>query len=155
MFWLLTLMAGATFAACVLVPTWADRQKLLRQEAMMRRQVAALNEQLARYRRAIAAVRSDPSANEQLAKFELNYHRPGEQQVPVPVAARAARRTFVWQRSDPSEPRTGGLSAWLPRLPWVELFSQPETRSLLLAMSAGTFLAAFVLYGKARPDGAG
>jgi len=152
MFWVLLGMAGATFAACILVPIAQQHERLLVQEELMRAELARLDGELAQTQQAIGAIRSDPAVNEQLAKTVLNYRRPGERRVKVvpeiSVGAGVSAAAPL--------PKSGAAGAvwwraaldWLPQLAWKRVFGEPNTRTVLLLLSAGTVGAAFWLYGR-------
>ena len=152
MFWVLLLMAGATFAACILVPIAQQHERLLEQEELMRAEYARLDGELAQTQQAVEAIRNDPAVNEQLAKTVLNYRRPGERR--VTVVPEISVGTGVWPAA--SLPKSGSLDTpwwraaleWLPQLAWKRVFAEPNTRAVLLMLSAGTVAAAFWLYGR-------
>ena len=152
MFWVLLLMAGATFAACILVPIADQHERLIEQEELMRTELARLDGELAQTQQAIEAIRSDPAVNEQLAKTVLNYRRPGERRVTVvPEISVGAGVSLA-----ANAPNSGAVGAvwwraaleWLPQLAWKRVFAEPNTRAVLLMLSAGTVAAAFWLYGR-------
>ncbi len=152
MFWVLLLMAGATFAACILVPIADQHERLLVQEEQMRAELARLDGELAQTQQAIEAIRSDPAVNEQLAKAVLNYRRPGERRVKVVPEISVATRGSTGA----ALPKSGAAGAlwwraaldWLPQLAWKRVFAERNTRAVLLLLSAGTVAAAFWLYGR-------
>jgi len=152
MFWVLLLMAGATFAACILVPIADQHERLIEQEELMRTELARLDGELAQTQQAIEAIRSDPAVNEQLAKTVLNYRRPSERRVTVvPEISVGAGVSLA-----ANAPNSGAVGAvwwraaleWLPQLAWKRVFAEPNTRAVLLMLSAGTVAAAFWLYGR-------
>lgn len=152
MFWVLLLMAGATFAACILVPIAQQHERLLEQEELMRDQLARLDGELAQTQQAIEAIRSDPAVNEQLAKTVLNYRRPGERRVTVvpeiSVSTGALMRAPLQKSGASIAPWWRAALDWLPQLAWKRVFAEPNTRAVLLLLSAATMGAAFWLYGR-------
>lgn len=148
MFWVLLGMAGATFAACILVPIADQHERLLVQEELMRDELATLDSQLAQTQQAIEAIRSDPAVNEQLAKTVLNYRRPGEQRVTVvPETSVAAGVSTPAPLPNSAAPWWRAPLDWLPQLAWRRVFAEPNTRTVLLVLSAAMIAAAFWLYG--------
>lgn len=155
MFWLLSAMALAVFAPCVLVPVWADVEEARAYENEMAQFVGDLKARVNQNAAQIEALLTDPLVNERIARRELNHQPQGEQvvryspeelaalRVRVPALPEAAAATIgseppAWARS---------LSKWLPAWPWQRLFANPNNRTLLLLMSAGLLAAAFLLYG--------
>jgi len=173
MFWTLLAMGFATLAPCVLLPVWNDLQRWLQAEQTLTTTVAALQADLARGRRIMDALRTDPAVNERLAMRELGYERPDVEivdldppgmriesirprsQGPVPLAA-PGRGACGPAQADPIPPQPAppfaGLAAWLerwlPDWPWSALFCQSRTRYVMLAMSLGLIAGAFILYSR-------
>jgi hypothetical protein len=152
MFWVLLGMAGATFAACILVPMADQHERLLVQEEQMRAELGRLDGELAQTQQAIEAIRSDPAVNEQLAKTVLNYRRPGERRVKVvpetSVGAGVSTAANGPSSGASTAPWWRAALDWLPQLAWKRVFAEPNTRAVLLFLSAGTVGAAFWLYGR-------
>ncbi|HUW83811.1 MAG TPA: hypothetical protein VMZ31_13565 [Phycisphaerae bacterium] len=152
MFWVLLLMAGATFAACILVPIAQQHERLLEQEELMRAEYARLDGELAQTQQAIAAIRSDPAVNEQLAKTVLNYRRPGERRVTVvpetSVGTGGLTGAALSKSGTSITPWWRAALDWLPQVAWKRVFAEPNTRAVLLVLSAAMVAAAFWLYGR-------
>ena len=140
-FWMLLATGLAVLGACIVTPSWLRCQMLGRQELEISRQLEQLRISSSHQAEAIEAAQADVAFNERLLIEELNYHRPGEQALPSVTAARPA--------SVDSEQRTAHKNP-----AWLEAFTQPDTRNILLFMSAGLVLFAFVYYqpGKRSAD---
>ena len=132
-FWLLLGVGMAALAACMVVPVWMNCQVLAGQSR-------ALSERLAEYRlgamadqEAIEAAQHSVAFNERLLIEELNYQRPGEQ---ILLAS------YVQEgQAEPAAAEQAGVGP-----PWLGAFVQRDTRSILLVMSGGLVLFAFVYY---------
>lgn len=154
MFWVLTGLALAIFVPCVLVPMVIDTELLRQEERAMAAQVDELKDQIARNQARIEALLADPLVNERIARRELNYRPDGEEVVRwSPYELSAARGARMEQTSVVSDDDDGGLdhwvaalTRWLPAWPWRDLFGRSPNRSLLLMMSGGLLMAAFILY---------
>lgn len=154
MFWLLTAMAMAVFAPCVLVPVWAEVEEARAYEREMAGLVADLKLRVEQNDAQIEALLTDPLVNERIARRELNHRAEGEQVVRWTPQELAALRVHVPDLSSPATPVSAdeppawakSLGKWLPAWPWHELFVSPKNRNLLLLMSAGLLAAAFLLY---------
>jgi hypothetical protein len=161
MFWVLTTLALAVFTPCVLVPIVVESQEIRAYEAAAVQSLADMKAQVEKNEARIEALRTDPLVNDRIVRRELNYRPDGEQVVQLP----AGELTQV-RPGEPAMTRVAPASQdqkadwflaaakWLPRWPWRELFAKSPNRSLLLAMSGGLLVAAFLLYGRpvsARP----
>jgi cell division protein FtsB len=154
MFWGLLMMAGATFAACVLVPILVEYEQLTQQLIDTQRQTAALEAELQQTEKTIEAIRTDPAAAEQSAKIGLNYRRSGERQITV-LSEREievlGNEAAPAPEGPPPEPiPTPRLYHGLAALPWRSLFCEPTSRRVLLITSGGMILLAFALYDGRR-----
>lgn len=74
MFWVLTALALAVFAPCVLVPIWEEGQTLREQEQQVAAMVHRLEAVARKNDQRIDALKNDPLVNERLIRRELNYH---------------------------------------------------------------------------------
>jgi len=149
MFWTLLLMAAAVFAAAVLVPPARRYQYVLQQEQAAQTRVGMLEQRIESAQRTIAALQQDPDANEQLAKASLNYQRPGEQRIDVPAQIVVALESTSPQPQTPASPGSehpGGALSWLVWSGVGDAFAESSTRAILMLLSAGVAIAAFLLY---------
>lgn len=133
-FWLLLLSGFVVLGACIVVPAWLNCQQLAAQQLRLSGQLAQLRMSNEQHAEAIEAARHDAAFNERLLIEELNYHRPGEQALLVspemkPVPATSANNHVF--RKAPA---------------WLQAFAQRDTRNILLVMSTGLVLFAFVYY---------
>ncbi len=156
MFWVLSGMAVAVFAPCVLVPIWVEVEGVREYERAMGGVVADLQAAVDRNEARIDALRTDPLVNQRIARRELNYRPQGEQVVRWSTDEMAALRLPASGAVSPTEtepavekpPWAQALVRWLPALPWRDLFVRSANRSLLLLMAGGLLVAAFLLYGR-------
>lgn len=146
-FWGMVLLGYVSLAACVLLPEWRIYQALHIEEQAQAYRLEEVKKTAARYRREIEALRSDPAAVSRLAQREYNYHRPVEKVVPVSVAAEPAvtRPAFAPELPEPPE-AVAPLIAQLPTYPYDRVFCEPSVRSVVLCMSLGLIITAFVLF---------
>lgn len=165
MFLLLILLAFVLYAPAVLLPMLRSHKSVLDEEKMLTADLGELETEVAKAERLVVAFRSDPAVNEQLAQLDLNYQRPGERTLPVSPEAAAAPPTRVLPPPDrrlvpanwPRWAHTAERFADRYRLP--RIFLTAPTRGVLLLMSGGLLVAAFVLYpptpraGRPRPIG--
>jgi hypothetical protein len=156
MFWVLTTLAFAVFAPCVLVPIWIEVEQAAQYEAGMAQAVSDLDAQAQRNETRIQALLADPLVNERIARRELNYLPVGEQ------VTRWSADELAGTHASIPEPDFGGKTAeseqtpnwaksmlrWLPAWPWREMFANQTNRSLLLMMAGGLIGTAFLLYGR-------
>jgi hypothetical protein len=156
MYWLLTLVAMAIFAPCVLMPIWVRSDQILESEQDARRLISELEMQVDRNAERIRALTADPAVNERLMKHELRYREEGEQLIAWPKSELAAIPVDLseLQPEDDFEPAPNpypqwalAVRQWLPKWQWRELFTKSPSRPLLLMMSAGLLITAVLLYG--------
>jgi hypothetical protein len=102
---------------------------------------------------------NDPLVIERLVRRELNY-RPQDEAVvrwsshalqsvrirPVSNAASELSDAF-----DGAPQWLAAVRPWLPNWPWRKLFAEPPNRGILMLMSGGLLVSAFMLYGAPRP----
>jgi len=154
MFWVLTGLAIAVFAPCAIMPLWLTTEQLLEQERACRASLIEIKGRLANNEARIEAMRNDPLVNERIIRRELNYRPQGEEVIRWSADASTVVGTVsVGQESPvvPEEPHVlsqwgAMVSRWLPAWPWRDLFARSPYRPLLLLMSGGLLMAAFVLY---------
>ena len=133
-FWMLLVTGLTVLGVCMTAPAWIKCQMLGQQELALTRQLGQLRISSYHHAEAIAAAKQDVAFNERLLIEELNYHRPGEQTLPVAFEPR------------PSPATTGNTHTVNSNPAWLEAFAQPDTRNILLVMSTGLVLFAFVYY---------
>jgi hypothetical protein len=154
MFWVLTLMALAVFAPCVLTPAWVEVQEVRAYEREMAGLIGDLQAQVTRNEAQIQALLADPLVNERIARRELNFQPAGEQVIrwsPEELAAlRVPTSALAMETPLTQEPPhwVQVVGKWLPAWPWHELFVKTTNRTLLLAMAGGLLSAAFLLFGR-------
>jgi hypothetical protein len=156
MFWVLTTLALATFAPCVLVPVYMEVEEARDYEVQMRGVIAELQARRDRNAMHIQALEADPLVNERIARRELNQQPSTEQLVRVPRRELAGTELRVPdlllsdtpEIEEPEPLWVTRLRGWLPDWPWRELFGKPANRNLLLIMAGGLLAAAFILFGR-------
>ena len=133
-FWLLLLSGFVVLGACIVVPAWLNCQQLAAQQLGLTRQLAQLSMSNEHHAEAIEAARYNAAFNERLLIEELNYHRPGEQALLVSPEMKSVPATSGSNRVSCNAPA------------WLGAFAQRDTRNILLVMSTGLVLFAFVYY---------
>lgn len=134
-FWMLLATGLLVLAACIITPSWVKCKKLDQQELAVNRHLEQLRKNSLDRAQAIAAAQTDVAFNERLLIEELNYRRPGEQAL---VTVSAARPSWLDPQSNSNTVRNNPAR--------FEVFAQPDTRNILLAMSCGLLLFAFIYY---------
>lgn len=157
MFWVLIGLAILAFTPCVLVPIYLEKEQVREHERILAAVVAEYERTVERTRDRRDALMADPLVNERMIRRELNLRPQGEQIVRWSPEELAALPLKVPDLSEPgaagaglSEPPEPGwlvsLRRWLPAWPWRQLFAESPNRTLLMLMSGGLVVAAFVLY---------
>ena len=137
-FWMLLLAGMAVLGACVVVPAWMNSQMLARQHTNLSERLAQSRLWAKADSEAVEAATSNAAFNERLLIEELNYQRPGEQVLLADSGLQALNPKQTVQ------PVLGAGPAWL------RAFVERDTRNILLAMSGGLVLFAFVYYPAGR-----
>ncbi len=132
-FWLLLGVGMAVLGACMVVPAWMNCQVLADQSRALSERVAEHRLRALADQEAIEAAQNSVAFNERLLIEELNYQRPGEQILPASHVQEAY--------AEPAAAEQGAVGP-----PWLGAFVQRDTRSILLVMSGGLVLFAFVYY---------
>jgi len=132
-FWVLLLAGLAVLGACVVVPVWTNCRMLAGQSQELSEQVEAFALRVQADQEAIKAASHDVAFNERLLIEELNYQRPGEQ-VLLANAAEFEKLVGAGTRPESAGPA------------WLRAFVEQDSRSILLFMSGGLVLFAFVYY---------
>ena len=152
-FWWLIAMAVVAFAPCMILPAWREYQEVELTERVRAAQVAAATAGVDDLRRRLDAIHNDPAVVTRLARRELEFRKPGEVVVAVPVSGVPAvsspstprPETNALKRVEPPVP-IARLLAYLPDLNYDVLFCKSPTRETILALSVGLFVAAFVVF---------
>ena len=141
----------------MILPAWREYQVADMNERIGAGQVAVATAEVEHLRRRLDAVHNDPAVVARLAQRELEFRKPGESAIVVPVSeprmndARIARRN-VSQSLEPVQPPVpvARLLAYLPNLNYDRLFCKSPMREIILTMSVLLFVSAFVIF---RPKG--
>lgn len=159
MFWVLAGMAFALFAPAVLLPLWEESRAIHAYEQARLIELARLKAERDRNDARIEALSDDPLVIERIARRERIYRPEGEQathwssqelaSVPVKVPP-----GLVDEQTEDLVPPSWVSRAqqWLPNWPYQKLFVKMPNRLLMLLMSAGLLVTAFVLYGPNGPS---
>jgi len=151
MFWLLVGLAAVVFAPCVLLPVWRDYQALQYSEQVERAGLAQARGELQRHKRHLEALQSDPAVIARVARRELRYRDPGEIAIPVSIPAEPAEQPVPLMLESVEPPAS---VAWvvrkLPEGDYDRLFCTGPTRTLLMCLSGGLLVSAFVLHSPRR-----
>ena len=153
-FWILISLSILGFAPCLILPAWRDYQRADLTERIRAAEVAEASADIERQRRRLDAVHNDPGVVSRLAQRELEYRRPGEVSIPVSAATHTAPPP-TGQSLRPVEPPApvARVLALAPQRNYDELFCASPTRETIMALSAGLFIAAFVIFWpRPRPD---
>jgi hypothetical protein len=161
LFWLLTGLSLAVFAPCVLMPIWRDLQHTQAYEHELAQVIAYLEQQIERNEAHMQALRTDPLVNERYARRDLNQRVEGERLIPFDAESLSSveiylRGPLVPMADDLSTVKTersvwlDEAEVWLPAWVYSDAFRTSPQREILLIMSAGLLIAAFVLF-PARP----
>lgn len=151
-FWFLIGLAALGFAPCILVPAWGDYAQVVRERDRERLHTEQMRVDVMQLRRTLARIDADPAVTARLSRRELAYRAPGDIMVPVGYGS-----GFEPMRSDPRTPATPSpvpVPGWLasvidclPDLDYAAVFGHEPTRRMLMCLSAGPLVAAFVLFG--------
>ena len=152
-FWWLITMALVGFAPCMILPAWREYQEAELTERVRAARVAAATAEVDDLRRRLDAIHNDPAVVTRLARRELEFRKPGEAVVAVPVSGVPAvgspptprPETKALKRVEPPVP-IARLLAYLPDFNYDVLFCKSPTRETILALSVGLFVAAFVVF---------
>jgi hypothetical protein len=143
---LLLAMAVAAFAPCVLLPEWRQLQALRLVEAAELARVADMEVLLARERRLIEAMTTDPAVVARLAQRELGYRRADERAIPIAgdaITSAPATRSLLAESGKTIQP----LAICWPGLEFDRVFCNDRTRPIIMGMSVALAGGAFLLFG--------
>lgn len=162
MFYVLSGLAVAIFAPCVLVPAWQQSAQLREYHRDLAVVVAGLQGQVEANRARTERWLSDPLVNERAVRREFNYQAPGEQVIrsgqdtsvaPTAISEGSTpRQRAVAIPPNPVPRWVTATKQWLPAWNWSFLFARSPNRELLLLMSGGLLLTAFILYAPHRRE---
>jgi len=155
MFLLLVCLAFVLFAPTVVLPALREYCDVLAEEARLRERVGELEREIQRRKELAEAFAHDAVLNERLAMLDLHYQKPGEIVVPVvpsrppaaeppPSAAPADLHKLTIPESWPRW--THDAERWAHEHGLIALFLDSTFRPIVLLMSGGLLIAAFVLY---------
>ncbi len=149
-FWMMILLAIAVFAPCLVLPAWREYQTAELIERMTNDRVRLAEVEISNLRRELDAIHNDPAAVTRLARRELEYREPSDQIIAVPVSTIAGvspqrQAGAKWQPTEPPV-AISRLTRLLPHKNFDALFCDSPTRETLMAMSAGLFFAAFIVF---------
>ena len=160
MFVVFVLLSFVLFVPIILLPIVRDQGALLEEEGRLRERNRLLQAELDRRVALRDAFESDAVVNERLAMLDLHYRKPGEavlavlpkhyQAAPpppehVPVYQSVLKIPETW----PEPVRRA--EAWAERYGLIELYLHPDVRPVLMLMSGGLIVAAFVLFAPRLP----
>ena len=155
MFYLLLALAVIGFVPTVILPDWRAYQALHLAAQMEQQQTELQRTQAAERQRVLEAVRTDPAVGTRLAQQELAYRLPGYQHVVVPGVPVVLCQPAV-EPLKPAQPPgpIAQLIAYLPDLPYDQIYCREPTRTVLMLLSGALVLVAFALFGQPahRPD---
>lgn len=155
MFFVLALAAFSVFAPLVLLPMIREHTRLLASEVRLAEEVAANEAELERRGEVLEAFKSDPQTIARLALLDLRYRRPDEVVLsvhPAPAGGSVRPPTADTIRPNgldlpPAWPAwTHSVETWASRQGLIDLFLDASLRPVLLLMSGGLLVAAFVLF---------
>ena len=132
-FWGLLVAGLAVLGGCLVVPLWMECQVLAGQSRALSEQVDEYRMRAAADQEAIEAAKTSVPFNERLMMEELNHQRPGEE-----VLLRESSQEAVVVGTVAEQDDVGPA--------WLGAFAQRDTRGILLLMSGGLVLFAFVYY---------
>jgi len=151
-YWVLLALAISTLAACVLLPEWRDLETLAALEQAEADRADQMDQLVARERRNLSALTSDPAAMVRLAQRDLTMVRSGEIVVPVSLAGahtgdrypRATADATTLTIAPPASPRISHQ--------WDRVFCNNRLRPAIIALSIALAGAAFALFGFSKPS---
>ncbi len=147
MFWCLVIPACLTFAPCIIIPVWEDYRAIKLAESYENAALQTMQKHIAQQKRHIHALRTDPAVNVRLAKRDLRYHHPDEQIVHlrgITAPTPNLDHPEITLLEPPALLRRilGRIVELLPS----QLFIDSYVRTMIMMLSGGTILAAFLLF---------
>lgn len=155
LFWVMFLAGGGALAACAILPVWLEHDSLRTLHAEAQRRVQELEQRLIAYDRQREHLEQDPAYIERLARKEFGIVTPGVETVQVEIAPVELHATTL-PASRPSDPALEiaervRLAARENAL--VSIFVLEQARPLVMLLSAGLLLIAFVAFNWPRSAG--
>ncbi len=146
-FWCLLGLAGAGFLPCIALPAWRDYQALAAAVEIEERPTQALRDSVAKQRRTLEAIRTDPAVASRMAERQLGYLRPHQRQVSLDIPASPIRpAVYVPPQPVSPPPVVASFAAELPKANYDNMFCREPTRMILMLLSGSVLVAAFVLF---------
>ncbi len=155
MFWLLVLLASATFAPCVIVPVLREYRAVKLLEKVETGAIERMRTDVGRQRAHLDALRKDPLVVARVAQRDLAYTRRNETTVFVGVGSpveKVSAPAVLGKVELPTVVAT--VLGWLPFSDRSDIYADPATRGTLMALSGALLVAAFLLYPPRRRLGA-
>ncbi len=151
-FWFLIGLATLGFAPCILVPAWGDYAQVVGERNRERLHTDQMQVDVLQLRRTLARINADPTVTARLSRRELAYRVPGDIMVSVGYGSGSEpmRSDPLTQASPSPVPVPGWLTPvidCLPDLDYAAVFGHEPTRRMLMCLSAGPLVTAFVLFG--------
>lgn len=150
-FWLLIVLGLCVLTPCVLLPAWREHQTADVRHRMLAQRVELAEQRVAKQRKMLEALHSDPAAITRAAMRELDYTLPGQDFVIVETAPPAqldAQLAPIEPKPLPVSLRR--LADLLPDLDYDAVFCRRPIRSIMMTMSAGLIAAAFAIFWPRR-----
>lgn len=155
MFLCLAVIAFVIFAPTVLFPILREHGKLVAEEAKLQQHVARLEKEVRRRAELRVSFEEDVVVNERLAILDLRYTRPDE--VVLPVLPSGDSPATLSLSSEPSSRSKLLLpddwpswatkaETWANRHGLISPFLDRTLRSVMLLMSGGLLVSAFILF---------
>jgi len=150
-FWLLSGMGLTVLAACVLLPEWRTYEDLQLAQQQAQYHSRRVEQSLAHEQRLLDAIHSDPAVIGRLARRELGFHSIDDQTVYVEYMAPSIEPSdgFIPKRVEPPA-IVSTVMSWLPTYHYDRIFCDKQTRHVLMVMSVGLIVTAFLLFGRLR-----
>ena len=151
-YWLLLTLAVSTLAACVLLPEWRHLETLAAVEQAESDRADHMDRLVARERRNLSALTTDPAAMVRLAQRELTMVRRGEIAVPVLLATENATSQYPRATADATTLTIAPPAS--PRISreWDRVFCNNRLRPAIITLSIALAGAAFALFGFSKPS---
>ncbi len=151
MFWLLCGLSFAILVPCVLVPEWKGLEKALIAEQYQAFKVAQLRKEVERETRLVEAIRSDPAVVTRLAQRDLGLYRRDERAILVGLSPVVPLDSALFVPKPLTPPGfIDQVSRLFELVVPMEFFSEPQTRTALMALATGLLVVAFTLFARRK-----